>query len=385
MKKLTINGSLRIKNNKNIALTLYSTPLARFLIDNDINFFGINYDNINEQFIIEHGDKVKITTERIKENKPLCVLYVSKIIGPNLRDKLKKERSSKKVKVVVNGILSKEELLNYNKLISYTEPNLKKSTIIPKSEIIDLACHISCFRNKNSFCYRITSRHRILEDIAQRKERIMILRDKKGRFIIKKDQYGRLFNLHKSKEGYPTTYMQISPSLIKEEENELFNNGRRCFSSRILLSEKEFNLDISHHFLVKEERELAYELTKRNINIKIPQMGKREADIILKDSNAQIEITNLNPRKENSKNNPHGEGAHINARFGEGFLRVTKNIIPYYFLVINKNWKKFEWVKETCRLVQPKVITIFTDFQEDWTEKVAKKIESKINMFENDN
>jgi len=215
----------------------------------------------------------------------------------------------------------------------------------------------------------------------------MILRDKEGNFILKKNGFGRTFNLHKSKKGHPVIYMQISPSLIKEEENELFKNGRRSFSSRIIFSEKEFNLDISKHFSVREERELAYALVKQNINIRIPQMGKREADIVIKDSNAQIEITNLKPSKINrNKNNAHGEGAHINARLCEGFLRVTKNIVPYYFLIINKGWSEYRWVKETCNLIQPNVVTIYTDFSGDWAGLVAKEILHKIKLFgKNDN
>ena len=114
-------------------------------------------------------------------------------------------------------------------------------------------------------------------------------------------------------------------------------------------------------------------------------MGKREADIVLKDDNSQIEITNLIPKEAyRSKNNAHGEGSHINARICEGFLRTTKNIIPYYFLIFNKKWEDYQWVNETCEMVKPKVITISTNFEENWADEIAKKIKNTLTFLKKD-
>lgn len=385
---IIINGGLRIKKSRNFILTIYSTPLARFIIDKKIKQVDAIYDFDNKQFILKKGIKKKICIERKKEDHPLCILHVGRIIGRKLPRELKKDNKQRRVKVILKDITNKKELLRYNKLISYIEPNSRLSTHLSEADSINLACSISCFKNKNgTFCYRFSARHKILEEIALKKERVILLRDSAGKFIIRKYKFGRIFNFSKTKRGYPIVYMQMSPSLIKKEENKLFEEGKRSFSSRIILSQKEFKIDIYKFFMTREERELAYALLKKNINIRIPQMGKREADIVLKDNGAQIEVTNLMPRNEDRhKNNAHGEGIHINARLGEGFIRVTKKIIPYYFLILNISWKKYKWVQETCKLVEPNVITLYTDFNGNWSENITKKIISEIKLHkENDN
>ena len=129
--------------------------------------------------------------------------------------------------------------------------------------------------------------------------------------------------------------------------------------------------------MTKDERELAYALLRRNINVRIPEMRKREADIVLKDYGIQIEITHLKPReKENHKNSPHTEGVHINARLCEGYLRVTKNKTPLYFVVFNETWLNYKWVGDLISEVKPQVRCITTDFEAGWEEIVANKVKS---------
>jgi|TARA_Y100000310_G_C20699639_1_gene828523 hypothetical protein len=385
MKEVVINGGLRAKDDRTVALTLYSTPLARLMVDKNMEYLNVSYEN--KHFILKGGTQKKICIERKKEDCPLCVLHVGKIIDKELLKELKKDRKQRRMKVILKDIISSGELLEYNKIISYIEPDKNMSTIIPESDVINLACNISCIRLKKGFCYTFSIRNKILEEIALKKEKVMILRNGNGEFIIRKYGKGNTFNLYKSKSGYPKVYMPLPPSLIKNEENELFENGRRCFSSRALLSEKEFDLDISKYFVVKEERELAYSLMKQNVSIRIPQMGKREADIVLKDVGAQIEVTNIMPRKgQRHKNNAHGEGSHLNARLCEGFLRVTNKIVPYYFVVFNKAWMDYGWVEDTCDLIKPKVIPLVTNFKDNWAEDIAKKINLKIKQLKkNDN
>lgn len=376
VKQFEINGGVRGKK-RIVVLTIYSMPFARYLLKNNIKTLNVQYNNSN--FIISFGTYRKISFERVKEDNPLCVISITKLLPAYLKEKIKLTKKQKRVKVIIKNIITKKELLEYNNQIKYKEAeNLKK--YIPKNEKIKLACGISCFRNKSGFNYRLNIKHRILENIALKKEKVLICRDKKDNFIIRKNPKGNPFNFYRYPKGYPLAYMQISPSLIKEKENLLFKSGRRCFPSKIFLSSREFQLDISKFFMHKEERALAYALLNRNINVRIPDMRKREADIVLTDHDIQIEITTIHPRPqaECRKNSPHSEGLHINGRLCEGFLRVTRKIVPYYIVVFNKIWMKLKWVQDTCSLVEPRVLAITTNFKKGWENDVADKIVAKF-------
>lgn len=372
-KEISINGGLRAKK-RDLLLTLYSTPLARILMDKKIKYLDVEYTS--DQFILRPGTQRSIVIERKRENRPLSLINVGRFIPTDLKLILRSEKKQRRVKIVLKNITTNKELLFYNNGINYTEVD-NINLDIPESEKIKVGCYVSCFRNKNGFNYRFAIRHRILEEIAVKKEKVVIARNKKGEFILKRDKRGRTFNLYKDKKGHALSYMQISPSLVTKKEKRLFESGRRCVSSRAYLSRKEFNLDISQFFMTKTERELAYALLKRNINVRIPEMRKREADIVLKDSGIQIELTNLKPReKENTKNSPHTEGVHINARICEGYLRVSKGLVPSYFVVFNKSWLNYKWINDLILIAEPQVNCITTDFEFGWEKHVADKIKS---------
>ena len=374
-KEIVINGGLRAKGT-NIILNLYSTPLARLLMDKNIECLDVKYNS--NSFILEPGIQRKINMERKKENYPLAVLRVAKFIPTDLKSILRLERKQRRVKVILKNIANGKDLLSYNNLINYTEI-MDLNINIPEAEKIKVGCHISCFKNKTGFNYRLSIRHRILEEIAIKKEKVLVGRNKRGEFILRKDPRGRIFNFYKNKKGHPLAYMQISPSLVTEKEIKQFEFGKRSIPSRAYLSRGEFDLDISKFFMTRDEKELAYALLKRDINVRIPEMRKREADIVLKESGIQIEITHLKPReKENHKNSPHTEGVHINARICEGYLRVTKNIVPLYFVVFNQKWLKYKWVNDLIPIVKPHVKCITTDFEFGWEEIVADKIKLTI-------
>lgn len=365
-------GGIRFKKGS-IILTIYSMPFARFLLLTKRKKLNISY--IDNSFIVEQGNSKKIRFERVKKNHPLCIISVTKFIPLHIKNKLKKLNKQKSLEVIIKDIVSEEELLEYNNRVVRLPKNV--STNIPEQEKLKVGCFISCFRNKSSFNYRLSIRHRILEEIALRKEKVTIARNDQGSFIITKNSDGRSFSFYRTPQGYPLAYLSLPPSLINEEEKKIFGEGRRCISLRAYLSSKEFELDISKFFVNKEERELAYALMARNINIRIPEMRKREADIVL-EQNIQLEITRLKPRKESSKNSPHTEGVYINARLCEGFLRAMNGIVPFYFVVFDKRWLKFGWVRDLINEVKPKVISILTDFEENWQENVAEKIKNKL-------
>jgi hypothetical protein len=365
---IEVNGGLRMKKGGYI-LTVYSFPFARYLQEKNIKRMGVKFSE--SCFEIYPGTEEKIHLERVNKKTPICVIHVGRLLPRGVKDMLIAIKKQKSVKVIVKNFLEKEQLIKYNKRIVYKEPK-KQKIYIPKSDLVKVGCFISCFRKNNASSYRFNIRHRILEEIAMKKDKIRIHRDN-DKFYM-----GLEFKLYKNKKGHPLTYLMISPSLLNKTEKELFKK-RRCISFKAFLSKKEFDLDISKYLTNKEERELAYALLRNKINIRIPEMRKREADIVIEDNNSQIEITRIMPRKnDSSKNNAHSEGIHINGRLCEGFVRVTRENINKFFVVFHKEWIQCGWVRELCKRVGPRVIAIPTDFLKNWAEDVANKI--KINI-----
>ncbi|MBW3019053.1 hypothetical protein KY329_02630 [Candidatus Woesearchaeota archaeon] len=375
MTAISINGGLRAKKGS-IVLTIYSTPLARFLLDNQITYLNAGYNS--KEIILRKGSQRSVTIERKKEGRPLATLRVTKLLPKEFVSRLKKERKQKSIKVIIENIAREKVLHEYNLAIKYKKFD-DVDCFIPDHEKIKVGCHVSVFRNKSGFNYRFCIRHRILEEIARREESVLLGRTEKGEFVLRRDKRGTNFNLFINKKGHPLVYMQLSPDFITEEEHNLFKSGRRCFSSKALFSRKEFDLDVSKFFMTKDERELARALLTKGVNIRIPEMRKREADIVLNESGAQIEITRVKPRLgENTKNSPHSEGVHINARLCEGFLRVSKGVTPFYIVVFDKQWEGYGWVKELMESVKPKVYCYTTDFEQDWENTIAKKIKTVL-------
>lgn len=368
---MEINGAFRWKKGSCI-LVLYSAPLCRFLIERNVK--SVNFHYISESLCkIRQGITHKIFFER-KGKTPIAVIFVGKSLPSTLKRELKETKKNKPVKVIIEGI-NENQLVKYNKSIKYVVPENLDYKINP-SDAIFLSCHIRCTKGKHSLNYQLIMKNRIAEEIAVKKDKVAILREPSGTFVIRKWKEGRIFNLYKNQRGHPLVYMPIPPFLIRESEKKIFLRGRTTISSKIKISQQEFDLDISRFFLVKEERELALSLIARNVKIEIPMMHKREADIILPEFNSQIEITTIMPvkNKASSKNGAHGEGVHLNARICEGFLRVSKGIVKYFFVIFHKDWLKQKWVKELLKLTKPYVVCIPTDFGKRWHEDVAKDI-----------
>jgi len=255
---LKINGALRFKKGGYI-LTVYSAPFCRFLMFNNIDRVNVYYSN--GLFQIEPGNKHKIHFER-KTTTPIGVIYVSKLLQKKLQNELKNTRKTKPVKIIVNKIVTERDLIKYKKSIKYILPE-GLSLTMPKSGIIKTGCSIFCIKGKSSLNFQLRIKNRILEEIARKKEKVCILRKGDGTFVIRKWKNGRPFNLYKYPNGNPVVYIPIPPYLIKDNEKELFKNGRTSLACKVELSEKEFQIDISKFFQTKEERELAYSLLKK--------------------------------------------------------------------------------------------------------------------------
>lgn len=379
-KTLTVNGGLRAKKDRSTILTIYSTPLARFLLKNKINKFNIEFQN--NCFMVKRGGAKNISFERQNLGHPITVIRVTKLIPEKLKKKLKAIKKQLPVKIILDGIISENDLHKHNKAINHTEPT-KIYDAIPAKIGLKLGCHISCQPLKNGFCYRLTVRHKIAEKIAKNKINIIVNRDKNGNFIIEKHPNGRFFNFYKPKSRGAMAYMQISPSLITETEKELFKAGRRAVSYKAYLNSNEFNIKIGDLFQHETERELAQALIDRKIKIRAPEMRKREADIVIEKPLTQIEITTIKPSKQKQKNNAHGEGIHLNARICEGFVRVKKRLIDKYVIVYKRGWEDYAWFRELKKLAERELLFIPTNFEESWAKKAAFEIINDIKGLKN--
>lgn len=203
VKKLEVNGGLR-KKAGGIALTIYSMPLARYLFKNNFRTLEVCYKN--RKIIVRHGTKNKLHFERLKQDNPLGIIYVARLLPYYLKEEIKNSKKQKRIGVIVKNIITNKELIKYNNQIRYKEAE-NLDTNIPQNEKINLACHISCFRNKSSLNYRINIKHRILKEIALRKEKVLICRNKKGDFIMRKKSEGIPFSFYECPRGYPLAYM----------------------------------------------------------------------------------------------------------------------------------------------------------------------------------
>ena len=81
MLKFEVNGGIREKEGKFI-LTVYSSPFARYLVSNGIGRVNLNFEG--ETVVISKGAGKKITIERKKEEHPIIVTYVSKLLSKKI-------------------------------------------------------------------------------------------------------------------------------------------------------------------------------------------------------------------------------------------------------------------------------------------------------------
>jgi hypothetical protein len=372
MKVVTLNGGLRVKPNNDVTLTLYSSSFARILQSRDITSLDIKYED--GKFTLSPGSSRKISIER-KEYNPLCVTRVARLIPQELRKELSSTGTQKKVQVVLKNLVGPKDLKSHSKFYNY--PHVDDFDFnLTREDTTRVAGSINCFRHKKGLTFRFSIRHRIIGDIAKSKVKILIGRNHKGDFILRKDERGIPFCLYLSKGRSAFAYITISPDLIKKFESDLFFQGRRSIPTKVYFSRNEFGIDISKYFIVKEEQELASGLLQLGFNIRIPQMGKREADIVLRRSKVQIEITRIKTRRNprSSTNSPHTDGIFINARICEGFLKVSKKIVPLYIVVFREEWLDFKWVRDLIATTSPEVFCLTTNFNKGWEEQIAREI-----------
>lgn len=372
--KIVVNAGIKLKQGKFIA-TIYSTPFARYLLS--IGTDRVNLDINEERIIIDSGNEKKVTFERKKEKHPLITIAISKLISDEFKEKIRNNNGQLPIKAILKNITSKELIRNDNKKSRRAEPK-KWDISTPKENLLKIACCISCFRQNKNKWYRFTVRHRIFEQIIKRGLKVDLCRIG-NEFFLKTNPEGNKMSFHKNKDGHAMAYMQISSSFLNKDEMNLFEKGRCSISSRAFLCNKDFGFDISEFFYDLKEKELVKALVNKGIPIQVPEMGKREADILLPKIGGQIEVTTIMPVGiAKNKNNAHGEGVHINARLCEGFVRVTNNKINKFFVVLYKDWMDYLWVKELYEMIKPKVILIPTDFEGNWAEKTVETLTNHL-------
>jgi len=366
--QLNLYGGLRLKGG-GILLTIYSAPLARILMERNIKTVDVIYSG--ETIIIQPGSKHKLHFERINST-PIIPIYVGKILPQAIVNKIKNHKKTIKTKILIKDIAEQRDLAKYNKAIRYVIPD--NDLQLNANDIYELSAHVTK-ANDSGPSYQIKIKHKLFEEIAKRKTKVIIFRKGNIFFVKRDDAKGIAFNLYKYPNGHPVIYAPIPPEIITGFEKTLFDKGRRSVKSRVCISPAEFNLELYNFFLVEEEQKLARELTNRNIRVSPPDMRIRSGDLLLRDYKSEIEITTIAPSNNKQKNGAHGStGAHINARICEGYIWTKNKNLDKYFVVIDKSWSEYNWVNELIDLVKPNVNVLFTSFKKDWENKISEDV-----------
>ena len=103
---IKINGGLRAKSGKNIILTLYSSPLARYFLSHNINFVNIRF--LGNVIKISMGKLHRICIERKKERHPLAIIFITKLVPKNLKEIIRKAGKQIQIVVIIKDIISKK-------------------------------------------------------------------------------------------------------------------------------------------------------------------------------------------------------------------------------------------------------------------------------------
>jgi|GEM_PF-3228488 len=366
--QLNLNGSLRLKK-KAIALTICSAPLARILVEKKINYVDITY--AKDTLKIKPGTTHKVHFERLT-GSPLIIIYVSKVLPIYLANKVKENLGRTiKISALVEQIINENGLVKYKKSIRYVIP--AEGLELKANDICEFSGHVTKINDAGP-SYQLRLKHKIFERIAENKAKILIFR-KNNLFCIKHHKDGITLNLYKDAKGHPMAYAPIPPILVNDSEKTLFDTGRRSIKSRVCVSPSDFNLELYNLFLVREERDLAKELIHRGIKVSLPDVRIRSGDLLLKENNAQIEITTIMPNSNKQKNGPHGSsGAHINARICEAYLRTKVLGVKSFFVILNQAWADYTWINDLIELIEPNVKVLFTNFTDKWQIDASKEI-----------
>ena len=151
IREIEVNGAIKRKGNT-FMLTIYSSPFARYLISSGIK--EVNLEFCQNKIFLSEGNMKNLIFERVKEDHPLTLLYIGKLIPEKLRGKVIENKKQLPIKINAVGFISEDELIKYNRGITRAEP--KKYTLTTsKNQLLKIGCFISIYIQNRKKNYKI--------------------------------------------------------------------------------------------------------------------------------------------------------------------------------------------------------------------------------------
>jgi len=144
----------------------------------------------------------------------------------------------------------------------------------------------------------------------------------------------------------------------------------------IQLNLSSFKLETKDFFSVREEKELVEFLNKRGIKIKIKDPSD-PYDFLINEDTA-IEVHNSIPKYGDLVTRHKVRSGMVRLRILEADFLTKNKSVSRFFVIINKEWERGEYIKELINKVNNKVTVLFTDFKEDWDKVIGEEVINKI-------
>jgi len=154
---------------------------------------------------------------------------------------------------------------------------------------------------------------------------------------------------------------------------------QKFLKDKIGIPLSEFGLKESDFTENKTEKELLEALKRKNIAV-YPGTTQTLGDIFFKENNGFIEITTWKPIKSQLKSRHSITPMQIRIRIFEAeHLSIHRQINPN-FIIINEEWKNNRYIREEAKEAEKyKVFIIFTNFKNNWANKVVEEICKNLN------
>ncbi|MEK6895460.1 MAG: hypothetical protein AABX48_02980 [Nanoarchaeota archaeon] len=222
---------------------------------------------------------------------------------------------------------------------------------------------------KGTRTYYIDISSKSLYELSK-KDKIKCLFNRKDKdvIIIKSDnKEARRITPHSKKR----IQIAIPKEILNKGEIEKLKS-KSWFPVNIQFNLQSFNLETKDFFSIKEEKELVDFLEKKGAKIKIKKPSD-PYDFLINDKIA-IEIHNSIPKHGDLVTRHKVKPALVRLRILEADFLTKNNEVSNFLVIINEEWSKGEYIKELSNKINKKVNVLFTNFKDNWTEKVGEKI-----------
>ena len=232
----------------------------------------------------------------------------------------------------------------------------------------------AAIRTNNRGKYFLDLSIKRLYELAK-KETIKCLLNRKEEIIIIRSEEPNARKL--TPHGKRRIQICIPEAILNEKEKRLLSK-KSWFSTEIKMNIESFNLKIEDFYGVREEKEMVRYLIKKNIKVKIKNISD-PYDFYLPEYFSCIEVHNSVPGYGDLVTRHKVRPAMVRLRILEAIFSVNNTKIKNFFLIINKGWSTGKYIKELTEKIDKRVHIIYTNFENEWYEKVGEGMINKLN------